>query len=208
MTDWYELLPHYLAKWQYGYERQMAAWRMRHVAGMTFPDIGDRFGVGQQRARQMVLRADRWIKEWQGYPTPVSRYFQQPMNGAKVQDHAHLYRVVRGLVKAIEGETTMGPDEVEAEEDAVKMRDGIIEGLHRELLGVRNARDANHDEKMRFENIAANQMEHIRQLKHRVDELTEALRDKPRPPSLASALEALQTALSSWRRTSIAACRW
>ena len=62
------------------------------------------------------------------------------------------------------------------------MRDGIIEGLHRELLGVRNARDANHDEKMRFENIAANQMEHVRQLKHRVDELTEALRDKPRPP--------------------------
>lgn len=58
LLGWAALLPHHLAIQQQSWERNQRALRMRQH-GMLLSEIGKRFGVGKERARQMVERASR-----------------------------------------------------------------------------------------------------------------------------------------------------
>lgn len=55
-VDWHALLPEDVADRQVEWERQKTALAMR-VAGITYREIGEKFGIGTQRARLFVARA-------------------------------------------------------------------------------------------------------------------------------------------------------
>lgn len=54
-------LPKPVAVAQAQFDRRRAAFRMRE-AGLTFDAIGERLGVGRERARQIVLRGERSLR--------------------------------------------------------------------------------------------------------------------------------------------------
>lgn len=71
---WRNVLPDPVAKAQETWDRQRAALRMRDL-GMTYREIGARFGVTHESARHLALSADRRRKD--GWRSPIERYFAE-----------------------------------------------------------------------------------------------------------------------------------
>jgi hypothetical protein len=65
--NWFDLVPNDVARLQLAYERRHRVLRVRQ-AGLTYRELGAALGVSFERARQIVLRAQR------DKLSPVERY--------------------------------------------------------------------------------------------------------------------------------------
>lgn len=74
MRNWADVLPFDVARAQHGYERRRAAVHMREL-GMTYREVGEKLGVGKERAREMV---GKQIKEYgTGKRSPIELYLDR-----------------------------------------------------------------------------------------------------------------------------------
>ena len=75
--DWHNLMPPLDAKAQTSWERRRMAARMRQ-AGLTFVEIGTKFGVGPERARQIVAAGERAQQSLLRHPSFCVERFSVP----------------------------------------------------------------------------------------------------------------------------------
>lgn len=76
---WLALVPERVAERQARWERWRDVLRMRRTTSLTLEKIGDRIGVGRERVRQIIARAEQheeWsIKHRGRWLSPVEWYF-------------------------------------------------------------------------------------------------------------------------------------
>lgn len=77
MGCWHDILPRTVADRQIAWERARNVRRMREC-GMTFVEIGDRAGIGRERARQIYVKGSR------GRPAPVEMYLAADVDVEKL----------------------------------------------------------------------------------------------------------------------------
>lgn len=86
--NWEEVLPTWLAVQQHAWCRHMAARRMRQ-AGLTLEQIGYRFRVSKERARQMAQKAQRYENNPHGNKSPLERWLKHTVSfETRWQDYA------------------------------------------------------------------------------------------------------------------------
>jgi hypothetical protein len=70
--DWHDCVPAPIAEWQASWDRKMQVLRMKQC-GLRLVDIGERLGVSGSRARQLAVKAEKYVR--QGRMSPVEEYF-------------------------------------------------------------------------------------------------------------------------------------
>lgn len=76
-ADWTKVVPQDVAVRQVAFEKSETALAMRE-AGMTLKQIGEKFGVSVERARQIVARAERRRMYGRTPVSPISAYLAEP----------------------------------------------------------------------------------------------------------------------------------